>query len=116
LSSGRGVGSAGAAEADAEISAEGLPATVRQRFAGYAEHELRAPAHRDFLAARLMEEGSGGDLRWLVRTIGRDALASLLERRGGRALSRRSRAFWERVLGVRSAPPHPLAHELWPLA
>jgi hypothetical protein len=48
--------------------------------------------------------------------VGREALASLLERRGGRALSRRSRAFWERVLGATSAPPHRLAHELWPLA
>jgi hypothetical protein len=89
---------------------------ARERFAGYAESELLDPAHRDFLVARLMEEGDGVELRWLVGAVGRDALASLIERRGGRALSRRSRAFWERVLGVRNAPPHPLAHELWPLA
>jgi len=98
------------------VSGASLPRPVRDRFAGYAEHELLAAEHRDFLLARLMEEGSGAELHWLVRTVGRDALASLLERRGGRTLSRRSRAFWERVLDVRSAPPHPLAHELWPLA
>jgi hypothetical protein len=86
------------------------------RFHGYREGDVFEPAHRDFLVARLMEEGDGAELRWLVRTYGRDALASLLARRGGRALSRRSRAFWECVLGARSAAAHPLAHELWPLA
>ena len=89
---------------------------MRDRFPGYDEAMLLDPAHRSFVALRLMEEGSGEELRWLLRTIGRDALATLVARRGGRALSRRSRAFWERVLGVASSPQHPLAHELWPLA
>ena len=89
---------------------------LADRFFGYDAGDVLDPAHRDFLVARLMEDGTGEELRGLLRTVGREALVSLLERRGGRALSRRSRAFWERVLGVRSAPPHPLAHELWPLA
>jgi hypothetical protein len=63
-----------------------------------------------------MEEGDGDELRWLLATVGRAPLAALLARHGGRRLSRRSRAFWERLLGVASAPPHPLAQELWPLA
>jgi hypothetical protein len=91
----------------------GVPA---DRFFGYEAGDVLDPAHRDFLVARLMEDGTGEELRWLLRTVGREPLASLLERRGGRALSRRSRAFWERVLGVASAPSHPLARELWPLA
>jgi len=99
-----------------EGAATSLPWAVRQRFLGYPERELLDPAHRDHLIARLMEHADGAELRWLVRACGRDALASLLARRGGRALSRRSRAFWDRVLGVRSSPPQPLAHELWPLA
>jgi len=90
--------------------------SVSDRFPGYAEATLLDPANRDFLALRLLEEGSGDELRWLVRLVGRDALVSLVGRRGGRALSRRSRAYWERVLGVASSDPHPLAHELWPLA
>ena len=108
--------SGGAGQRAGEAGAISLPAAVRERFSGYDDAELSAATHRDFLIARLMEEGDGAELRWLVRTFGRDALASLLARRGGRALSRRSRAFWERLLGVRSAAPHPLAHELWPLA
>ena len=89
---------------------------MRDRFPGYDEATLRDAAHREFVALRLMEEGSGEELRWLLHAVGRDALAALVARRGGRVLSRRSRAFWERVLGVASSPPHPLAHELWPLA
>jgi hypothetical protein len=107
---------AGGAESERELDAASLPAAVHDRFAGYADSDLLDPAHRDFLAARLMEEGSGEELRWLLRAVGSGPLAALLARRGGRALSRRSRAFWERLLDVRSAPPHPLAHELWPLA
>ncbi len=68
------------------------------------------------MALRLMEEGSGEELRWLLLAVRRDALAALVARRGGRALSRRSRAFWERVLGVASSAPRALAPELWPLA
>lgn len=108
--------SGGAGQRAGEGETSGMPAAVRERFAGYDEAAWTGPPHRDFLVTRLMEEGDGAELRWLVRTFGRDALASLLARRGGRALSRRSRAFWERVLDARSARPHPLAHELWPLA
>jgi hypothetical protein len=93
-----------------------LPAAIRVRFPGYADAVLRDPAHRAFVAARLMEEGSGDELRWLLDAVGGEVLASLLARRGGRMLSRRSRAFWSRVLAVESSPPHPLAPELWPLA
>lgn len=93
-----------------------LPPAVRDRFPAYDEATLLDPAHRPFVALRLMEEGSSEELRWLLRTVGRDTLAALVARRGGRALTRRSRAFWGRVLGVASSRPHPLAHELWPLA
>jgi hypothetical protein len=104
------------AVAGASRRAVRLPAAVRGRFPGYPESVLSDPAHRDFLASRLMEEGSGEELRWLVDTVGAAMMASLLERRGGRLLSRRSRAFWSRVLRARSGAPHELAAELWPLA
>ena len=103
----------GGAAADA---AAAPPAAVLRRFPGHSAATVLDPAHRPFLALRLLEEGQGEELRWLLRTMSRDALAELVARRGGRALSRRSRAFWERVLGVASSQPHPLAHELWPLA
>ena len=93
-----------------------LPDAVRARFPGYDEAALRAPGHRGFLIGRLLEEGEGEELRWLVAAVGEQALAAFVRDHGGRALSRRSRAFWERVTGVAAAPPPPLAGELWPLA
>ena len=100
----------------AEASLPTLPAGVRARFPGYDEAALRAPEHRDFLIGRLLEEGAGEELRWLVATVGRRVLADFVRNRGGRALSRRSRAFWALTLGVPAGAPPPLAGELWPLA
>lgn len=72
-----------------------------------------------FLIARLLEDGDGADLAWLTEAIAEDDLAAWLERHGGRQLSRRSRAFWEIVLGVvpkQSAGPVPETGALlWPL-
>jgi len=93
-----------------------IPACVRARFPGVDETTLGAATHRDFLVARLLEEGDGDELAWLVRSVGLDAVADVVTRRGGRQLSRRSRVFWRRVLGVEPSAPHPLARELWPLA
>jgi hypothetical protein len=92
-----------------------LPAAVRARFWGYEEGELRDPAHRGFVIARLLEEGEGDELRWLTAAVERDGLAAWLARHGA-ALSHRSRAFWCTVLGVPPPPPRPLAADLWPLS
>ena len=93
-----------------------LPAAVRARFPAYAEAELTQPRHRAFLIGRLLEEGSGEELRWLVDAVGVAPLAAVVRRHGARALSRRSRSFWQRVLAVETGEPPPLARELWPLA
>jgi hypothetical protein len=67
-----------------------------------------------FLFARLLEDGESGELRWLFASRGERAARDWLTRRGGRALSRRSLAFWALVLDV---PPQASAtHDLWPLA
>lgn len=72
--------------------------------------------HRGYLVAKLLEEGDGADLRWLHEQIGEGEMAVWLRREGGRALSHRSRAFWELVLGVEAGGSHPRAGELWPAA
>ena len=93
-----------------------LPPAVLARFPGHDAATLRQPAHRDFVVGRLLEDGTGAELRWLVAAVGAAELGEFVRRRGGRALSRRSRAFWERVLAVEAAAGPPLASELWPLA
>jgi len=64
---------------------------------------------------RLLEDGDGADLAWLCETVPEAALADWLGRHGGRQLSRRSRAFWETILGHRSGPARETGSDLWPL-
>jgi hypothetical protein len=67
--------------------------------------------------ARLLEDGDSTDLAWLCEAVPEAELADWLGRHGGRKLSRRSRAFWEVVLGAVSAtaPEPQTRRELWPL-
>jgi hypothetical protein len=64
---------------------------------------------------RLLEDGDGADLAWLCEAVPEEELAAWLERRGGRKLSRRSRAFWEIVLDRRAGPAAESGDLLWPL-
>jgi hypothetical protein len=91
------------------------PAAARRHFAHYQAAALDDPAHRPFLIARLLEDGDGADLRWLLAEVGEAALGAWLERHGGRQLSRRSRVFWERVLARDAPAPPAAAAALWPL-
>jgi len=65
--------------------------------------------------ARLLEDGDSADLAWLCRAVPEAELAAWLERRGGRQLSLRSRAFWEVVLGCLAGGEAPARSALWPL-
>lgn len=91
----------------------GLPAGVRRLVYGYPPGALLDQP--DFLIGRLLEEGDREDLAWLAEHYGEERLREWLAARGGRQLSRRSRAFWRRVLAAEPAPAPPVAEELWPL-
>ena len=72
--------------------------------------------HLPHLLARLLEEGERADLRWLTSQVAEAEIAAWFAASGGRALSRRSRAFWRLLLAVEPSPPPAAASELWPLA
>ena len=73
-------------------------------------------ASAEFLFSRLLEDGAGPDLRWLFARHGEAAARLWVSRRGSRALSARSRAYWSLVLASPSPSPATVARELWPLA
>jgi hypothetical protein len=73
-------------------------------------------ADRPYLFARLLEEGERADLRWLTALVPEAEIAAWFATSGGRALTHRSRSFWQLVLGVEPAPAPAVAAELWPLA
>lgn len=88
-----------------------LPDGARRLFAGDADVDPGS----DFVVERLLEEGDSADLRWLAAHRGEAALGDWLGRRGGRRLTRRSRAFWTLVLAREPSAVPPLTPELWPL-
>ncbi len=92
-----------------------LPAGARRLFSGYDAADLTLERAGSLLIARLLEDGDAADLAWLVRAVPEPALAEWFARHGGRQLSRRSRAFWQVVLGRPAGPVHPEAESLWPL-
>lgn len=90
-----------------------LPETARRLFA-HGPRVIEATS-RELVIGRLLEEGDTGDLRWLVEEVGEEGIAAWVEERGGRQLSRRSRVFWEAVLGVEASPAPEVTEALWPL-
>ena len=91
-----------------------IPDSTRRLFphTGETLDPHRHPAH---VIGRILEDGDRRDLAWLFRTYGRERVARWLRRRGGRQLSRRSRAFWRVVLAADTSRTADLRSELWPL-
>lgn len=88
---------------------------MKRLFTSYEEGDLTPDRGGALLIARLLEDGDSADLSWLAAQIPEPTLADWLGRHGGRQLSRRSRSFWEVVLGREAGPSVPGAKELWPL-
>lgn len=88
---------------------------MKRLFTSYEEGDLTPDRGGSLLIARLLEDGDSADLSRLAAQVSEPALADWLARHGGRQLSRRSRAFWEVVLGREAGPSVPGAKELWPL-
>ncbi len=92
-----------------------LPPASCRLFAHYARDRLAVDQALDFVIGRLLEEGETDDLKWLARAVSEEHLAEWLRHRGGRQLTRRSRCFWQVVLGSRVTPPAFDPAQLWPL-
>ena len=95
-----------------------LPRDTERLFPDCPADVMASESGRLFVALRLAEEGDRRDLRWLTEQLGEEALRRALRRYGERQLSRRSLAFWRRLLDL----PRPAANEdraapteLWPL-
>jgi hypothetical protein len=97
------------------VSLPALPAGTHRLFAAYSGEDLTPERGSSLLIARLLEDGDAADLAWLLRTFPEPEIAAWLACHGGRQLSRRSRAFWQAVLGVEASPANPEAGALWPL-
>lgn len=73
-----------------------------------------SPSHTAVIE-RLLEDGDRADLQWLCGELGESRLAQWAQARGGRQLSKRSRLFWQLILGVAPGQPSEVREALWPL-
>ena len=93
-----------------------IPRHAGRLFGHHSTAALQTASGQVFVTLRLAEEGERRDLRWLVDEKGEESLRRILTRYGERQLSRRSLAFWRRVLDLPATGPAaaPLDAELWP--
>lgn len=95
-----------------------LPTSARRLFPDLevSDQPLEMAGSEDLVIRRLLEDGDRQDLTWLFATRGEARIRRWLAERGGRQLSRRSRLYWSRVLGLGPgalAPPSPIHDDLW---
>lgn len=90
-----------------------LPAQTHRLFSHYAAEDAASSAA--FVFGRVLEDGDRHDLAALFNRTGEAPLAAWLAERGGRQLSRRSRAFWSMVLATVAGPCAEGHDDLWPL-
>ena len=81
----------------------------------FPDHEdgAGAPDITPWEIGRLCEDGDSRDLAWLTAVVPEERLTEWLRQHGGRQLSRRSRAFWEVVLGRPAGPSSEIGREIW---
>src|SRR5207237_286348 len=77
-----------------------LPELLRPLFWDYNFDSLRWPEHRDFVIARILQEGNHHATAWLRDQLGLPALAEWIRGRRGRGLDPRRLRFWEVVLDL----------------
>lgn len=91
-----------------------MPADARRLFPHYEDEALDLRHGRSLILSRLLEDGDGADLAWLMANVPEEEIAEWFGRHGGRQLSARSRELWRVVLGQEPGPVHPETRALWP--
>lgn len=93
-----------------------IPETMAPLFPEYDFTTLDVEADAELVMERVLEYGTRTELRWLFAHYGQDKIRDFVRRRGYRALSRRTFAYWRLVLGVNEYQRPPWAEtatELW---
>jgi plasmid stability protein len=82
---------------------EPLPDMLRALFWDYPFGDLRWPAHRDFVIARVLQSGRTDAIAWLRRVVPDVELADWISKRDGRGLDARQLRFWQIALNLPAA-------------
>ena len=83
-----------------ELSAGGIPASLKAFFQEYDFNKLDAKQHQDLVIERTLNYGDRREARWLYERYGRNAIADWVREYGSRLLSRRRFSYWRTILDV----------------
>ena len=100
---------------EVELSAGGIPVSLKPFFQEYDFGKLDAVRHRDLVIERTLAYGDRREVRWLYQRYSRQGIAAWVRERGSRSLSRRRFGYWRTVLDIDeyTRPPN-WNHRIWP--
>ena len=78
-----------------------LPASTAWLFPEYTFDKMDDEGYADVIIERILERGTWSEINWLFETYGEQAVRDWVRQRGFRALTRRSFALWQLVLGIK---------------
>jgi len=100
---------------EAELSAGGIPVSLKPFFQEYDFGKLDAERHQDLVIERTLNYGDRREVRWLYQQYGRNAIANWVHAYGSRLLSRRRFSYWRAVLDISDFKrPANWDNRIWP--
>ncbi|HJW83225.1 MAG TPA: hypothetical protein VJ754_02870 [Anaerolineae bacterium] len=100
---------------EVELSAGGIPVSLKPFFQEYDFGRLDAERHRDLVIERTLNYGNRREVRWLFDRYGREPIAAWVQERGAARLSRRRFSCWQTVLSITDFQrPRYWRQTIWP--
>ena len=93
-----------------------IPTSLARAFPEYALSDLDPVIDADLIIARVLEQGTRIEWRWLFQQYGLERIRDFVRRRGYATLSKRSFAYWRLVLDIDTYQQPPwaeTARALW---
>jgi hypothetical protein len=78
-----------------------LPESTAWLFPEYEFGKMGPRIHRHVIIERILERGTWAEINWLFDEYGEQAVRDWVRQWGFRALTRRSFALWQLVLGIK---------------
>jgi len=78
-----------------------LPESTAWLFPEYEFNKINPHAYRYVIMERILERGTWAEINWLFDEYGEQAVRDWVRQWGFRALTRRSFALWQLVLGIK---------------
>jgi len=78
-----------------------LPESTAWLFPEYEFSQVKLNTHRHVIIERILERGTWSEVNWLFDVFGEKDVRDWVRQWGYRALTRRSFALWQLVLGIK---------------